>query len=96
MKSTASLGVFDIVCWGRGGALFIQNKTNVRASGVEMLGLMRAVVPVGSIKVMLVWVDRQKFPDFYLVERKEITLLSQAEAEQLMRKTFHGAPTIEN
>lgn len=88
MVSTASLGVFDIICWGKGGAMFIQNKTNTKASGTEMLGLMRATVPAGSIKAMLVWVDRQRFPDFYLVEREEINLLSQEAAEKLMRETF--------
>lgn len=90
MKSTASLGVFDIVAWGGGGCVFIQNKTNTRPPGIEMLGMMRAVIPAGSIKAMLVWVDRQKFPDFYLIDRHEINLLTQQEAEALLESTLNA------
>ncbi len=90
MKSTASLGAFDIIAWGAGGCMFIQNKTNKRPGSDELLGLMQATIPKESIKVMLVWVDRQKFPDFYLIERREINLVPQEEAEQIMRKVFNA------
>lgn len=86
--STASLGAFDIIAWGPGGIVFIQNKTNRPPDWFEQLQLMKAIVPRNAVKLILVWKDRVKFPDFYVVTDDLIQPYAEDEARRILEKTL--------
>lgn len=88
--SAASLGTFDVIGWGKAGGIFVQNKTNSLPPSKEMLGLLNAKIPPGWIKAMIVWIDYQRFPNFYLIEKDALTPIGESQATELLRRTFNG------
>jgi hypothetical protein len=88
--SAASLGVFDVIGWGKNGSMFIQNKTNAMPPTGEMIGLVQAIVPCSAIKVLMVWKDHARFPIFYLIDSNGLHPKEKDEAVEIMRKVLHG------
>ena len=62
-KSSASLGLWDVIAYSKSDWLVIQIKTNRRPSSLEIAAMREEMVPPGTKKIIHVWKDYQRAPE---------------------------------
>lgn len=86
--SAGSKGVFDITCWGYNGSVYIQNKSNRMPGTEELIRLIQARVPAGSIKLIMVWIDGKRFPRTCKVSNTQVEEINKATVIGLLKRTL--------
>lgn len=84
MKSAASKGKFDLVCWNHNVSAYVQSKTNNIPPQDELLRLMNLKVPKCAFAFLFIWHDKKPFPSIYLIEQGEMTYLTFDELKSKM------------
>ena len=68
VKAGGSLGAWDIVGISPVGGYLVQVKSNRRPGSVELETMREFKAPPGFLKLLHIWVDREKWPRVEVIE----------------------------
>jgi hypothetical protein len=62
IKSSASKGIWDFIAYSKSDWIVCQVKSNRGPGALEMAVMREEMVPLGTKKVLHIWIDRKKLP----------------------------------